>query len=86
VATDIRGCRQVVEDGVTGLLVPLGDSGTLASAIKKLVADGELRRKKGQAGYEKAQREFDERRVCDIVLNTYRELLKKNYGHCDSNQ
>lgn len=86
VATDIRGCRQVVDDGVTGLLVPLGDSGTLASAIKKLVADGELRRKMGQAGYEKAQREFDERRVCDIVLNTYKELLKENYANCDSNK
>lgn len=64
--------------GAMGLLVPLGDSGSLASAIRKLVADGELRMRMGQAGYEKAQREFDERRVCDIVLHTYEELLRKS--------
>jgi len=35
----------------------------------------------GRAGYEKAQREFDERRVCDIVLKTYKELLDKKYDN-----
>lgn len=82
VATNIRGCRQVVEDGVTGLLVPLGDSGALASAINQLVVDGELRRKMGRTGYEKARREFDEQNVCRIVLDTYKQLLDKN---CDNN-
>lgn len=77
VATNIRGCRQVVEDGVTGLLVPLRDSGALASAIQQLVNDSELRRKMGQAGYKKARREFDEKEVCQIVMDTYRKLLEK---------
>lgn len=86
VATNIRGCRQVVEDGVNGLLVSVGNSSALASAIKMLLDDEQLRLRMGRAGYEKARREFDERRVCDIVLNTYRELLKENYGHCHSNQ
>ncbi|MHC4115474.1 MAG: glycosyltransferase family 4 protein [Planctomycetota bacterium] len=81
VATNIRGCRQVVEDGVTGLLVPLGDKGALASAIRKLVEDKELREKMGQAGHEKAQREFDERRVCGVVISIYKELLDKKYDN-----
>lgn len=78
VATDIRGCRQVVDDGVNGLLVPLRDVVQLAPAIKKLVADKKLRERMGQAGYEKARLEFDEKKVCDIVLDTYRELLEGN--------
>lgn len=78
VVTNIRGCRQVVQHGVNGLLVPLKDVTALSAAIKKLVSDGELRRGMGQAGYEKARREFDERNVCSIVLNTYKDLIEKN--------
>jgi len=46
-----------------------------------LAADRELCKKIRQAGYEKAQREFDERRVCSIVLNTYKKLLDKKYDN-----
>ena len=77
VATNIRGCRQVVEDGVNGLLVPLRDIGALISAIKNLVADEQLRLRIGRAGYEKARREFDERNVCKIVVDTYKALLSR---------
>lgn len=81
VATNIRGCRQVVEDGINGLLVPLKDIGALASGIKKLIADKRLRLKMGQGGYKKARREFDEQKVCRIVLDTYKQLLDKNYDN-----
>lgn len=77
VTTNIRGCRQVVEDGKNGLLVPVRDSSALTSAIKKLLADKQLRIKMGQASYEKSRREFDERNVCSIVLNTYKDLIEK---------
>lgn len=75
VATDIRGCRQVVEDGVNGLLVPLHNIGKLETAITALLKDGLLRDKMGAAGYAKARREFDEINVCQIVVNTYNSLL-----------
>jgi glycosyltransferase involved in cell wall biosynthesis len=77
VATNIRGCRQVVEDGVNGLLVPPKNSDALASAIKKLLADKQIRLKMGRAGYEKARREFDEKDVCKIVLEEYNRVLSK---------
>ena len=77
VATNIRGCRQVVENGKNGLLVPVRDSNALALAINKLLADKQLRIKMGQASYEKSRREFDERNVCRIVLDTYKDLIKK---------
>jgi glycosyltransferase involved in cell wall biosynthesis len=86
VATNIRGCRQVVEDGINGILVPVKDSTSLACAIKQLISDEELRLKMGRAGYEKSRQEFNEQRVCDIVLSTYRELLEKYYAHCDINK
>lgn len=80
VATNIRGCRQVVEDGIDGLLVPLKDTGALTSAIKNLIADERRRLKMGRAGYEKARREFDEQNVCKIVLDTYKQLLTKKHS------
>ncbi len=77
VATDIRGCRQVVTEGVTGLLVPPRDAGTLATAISSLVGDDDLRRVMGQAGSRKARREFDEQRVIAVTLGVYDELLQR---------
>ncbi|MGH9022866.1 MAG: glycosyltransferase family 4 protein [Acidimicrobiia bacterium] len=75
VATDIRGCRQVVDTGSTGLLVPPRDSGALAAAIVTLASDEPLRRKFGQAGRKKALREFDQRQVIDITLGLYERVL-----------
>jgi glycosyltransferase involved in cell wall biosynthesis/FMN phosphatase YigB (HAD superfamily) len=74
VATDVRGCRQVVDDGVTGLLVPVRDAEALAAAIRALGDDGERRKRMGEAAIERARAEFDEQRVVDIVLDTYRRV------------
>ena len=54
VATDIRGCRQVVDDGVTGRLVPRRDAHALADAIDALAADRGLRTRMGAAALAKA--------------------------------
>ena len=50
VATDIRGCRQVVDDGVTGILVPTRDVDALTDAIDRLVRDPDCRHRMGAAG------------------------------------
>lgn len=70
VATNIRGCRQVVEDRVNGLLVPVGDPGGLAAALQRL-ALSEERQAMGAAGRVKACREFDEQDVVRRVLASY---------------
>jgi len=75
VATNIRGCRQAVVSGVTGLLVPVRDPSALAGAIERLARDADLRRRFGAAGREKALRDFDDRRCVQITLDTYRRLL-----------
>ena len=75
VATDIRGCRQVVDDGRTGILVPPRDPPALARAIRRLAADPELRQRMGRQARDKAVREFDQQKVIDITLGVYRDLL-----------
>lgn len=77
VATDIRGCRQVVDDGRTGLLVPVRDAAALAGAITRLVAEPSTRTAMGAAGRAKARREFDQRRQIDLTLSVYRTLLAR---------
>jgi glycosyltransferase involved in cell wall biosynthesis len=75
VATDIRGCREVVERGITGLLVPPRDPAALADAIAALALDPERRQRMGTAGRNKALREFDQQRCIDLTLSVYRRLL-----------
>jgi glycosyltransferase involved in cell wall biosynthesis len=75
VVTNVRGCRQVVDDGVTGRLVPVHDAGALADAVAAIAADDNLRFAMGRAGREKAVREFDEQTPIDITLGVYEQLL-----------
>jgi glycosyltransferase involved in cell wall biosynthesis len=77
VATDIRGCREVVVDGDTGLLVPVRNAAALADGIEKLVDDAALRRDMGFAGRRLAERKFDERHVFEKVAATYERLLRE---------
>lgn len=74
VATDIRGCRQVVRDDGNGLLVPLHDVDGLTAALDRVVGDGALRRRLGAAGPAVAAAEFDQDRVVERTLDAYRLL------------
>lgn len=75
IATDIRGCRQVVTPGQSGLLVPLHDASRLAAAIEELVVSPELRQRMGAAGRRKAEAEFDDRAVVSKTLEAYERVL-----------
>ena len=75
IATDIRGCRQVVDQGLTGLLVPARDAQALTSAILEIVKDPIKRSEMGTRAVAKARAEFDHQRVIDITLETYERLL-----------
>lgn len=58
VATAVGGLADVIEDGVTGLLVAPGDVAALRAAIERLLADGELRARLGAAARAEARRVF----------------------------
>ncbi len=76
VATDVPGCREIVENEVNGLLVLLRDPITLSQAIKKLVLNKQLRLQMGSAGRKKVEEEgFSEKVVLEQTFSVYAELL-----------
>lgn len=75
VATNIRGCREVVEEGETGFLVEPGDTSALGRALRKLLLEPELRLGMGQKGRWRMHRKFDESAVSEKVLAAYWEIL-----------
>jgi glycosyltransferase involved in cell wall biosynthesis len=74
VASDAGGLPEVVENGVTGLVVPRGDSAALAKAIGSLLADPQRRRQMGQAGRARALRMFDWDRSAAQFEDLYSEV------------
>jgi glycosyltransferase involved in cell wall biosynthesis len=74
IATDAIGCRDVVEDGVNGFLVRVGDVLDLVSTCERLVALPQQRlHEMGRASRAKVVREFDER----FVFGTYLRYLEE---------
>jgi glycosyltransferase involved in cell wall biosynthesis len=74
VATDIRGCREVVVPGRTGLLVPARDPAALRSALEALMEDPARRRRLARAARSRAREIFDERAVLERIARAYREI------------
>lgn len=74
ITTDVPGCREVVTDGVDGLLVPVRDAKALAQAIRRLDDDPAFARRIGEKAWAKAHTEFDERIVISRTVDVYREL------------
>ncbi len=75
IATNIRGCREEVIPGVTGLLVPVRDSTALAKAILAVLSNQELSHRMGEAGRMRVETEFDEAAVLQRQIEVYRKLL-----------
>jgi len=75
VTTDMPGCRDVVRDGESGLLVPPQQPARLAEALGRLIEDGALRRRLGAQARARAEREFGLERVVEAHLAIYRELV-----------
>jgi glycosyltransferase involved in cell wall biosynthesis len=73
VATRVGGLLDLVVDGETGIVVPPRDPAALRSALERLLADPELRRKLGAAGRERARTHFSWEKVTDATLAAYAE-------------
>lgn len=74
VTTDVPGCRDAIEPGQTGLLVPVRDAQSLADAIARLAEDAALRQRMGAAGRALAESEFDIKRVARVHVELYDAL------------
>ncbi len=75
VATDVRGCREIVRPGISGLLVPPRDGTALARAIERLLDSRDLRARFGEAGRRLVESEFSEPIVVQQTLVVYSQLL-----------
>ncbi|MGZ4415888.1 MAG: glycosyltransferase family 4 protein [Gaiellaceae bacterium] len=75
VATRVGGLLDLVVDGETGIVVPPRDPAALRSALERLLADPDLRRKLGSAGRERARTHFSWERVTDATLAAYAEAV-----------
>jgi glycosyltransferase involved in cell wall biosynthesis len=69
VATDIRGTREQVVSGTTGLLVPSAAVAPLAEALSRLAADAALRNRMGEAARARAMERFDEAKMVTHTLD-----------------
>ncbi len=59
VTTRIAGVPELVEDGMSGFLVPAGDAESLAARLAELIANPAMRRRMGETGHAKVRAEFD---------------------------
>jgi glycosyltransferase involved in cell wall biosynthesis len=80
VASDIPGCRTVVIDGETGLLVPVEQPGPLAQALERLLSDPDLRGRMGQAGRRRILQNFTQPHINQQTVEVYRLALAQA-GH-----
>jgi glycosyltransferase involved in cell wall biosynthesis len=63
ITTDVPGCRETVQDGENGLLVPAREAGPLREAMERLARDPDLRERMGQASLLLVRERFDVRAV-----------------------
>ena len=83
ITTDAVGCREVVDDGVNGLLCRPKDAADLADKMARMIAMPHSDRvAMGLRGRVKVEREFDEKIVIDKYLTAIKEVLKRNLPKC----
>ena len=78
IATNAGGTPEIVQDGITGLLVKPGDSSEMAKCIKKLLDDKYLAEQYGNAGRKRVEEMFTIERNIRETENVYLELLNEN--------
>jgi glycosyltransferase involved in cell wall biosynthesis len=78
VTTDVPGCRDAIDPGVTGILVPVRNAFALADAIQDLINDPVRCKTMGEAGRIMAEKVFDVRQVVASHLHIYKELINNS--------
>ena len=75
VATRVEGIEEVVQDGVTGRIVPIGDGAALKEAICTLFADPERARRLGEAARQRVAAKFSWEAVAKTTADAYRAVI-----------
>jgi len=75
IGTDIAGTSEMIDDGVTGLLLPQDNIHAVSEAIIRLLDDEDTRNEMGKAGRKRAEKLFDERKYTQLIEAIYEVLL-----------
>jgi glycosyltransferase involved in cell wall biosynthesis len=75
VATPVGAIPEILQDGTNGLLVPPGDSTALEAAIRRLLTDGALARRLGQAAWQTVQDRYSAERITQRYVALFGQLL-----------
>jgi glycosyltransferase involved in cell wall biosynthesis len=75
IASNVGGVPEVVQDGVTGILVPTENTDALAEAVIKLTQDVDLRERMGKAGYEFVKERYSWEKSLDMMCDLYERLI-----------
>jgi glycosyltransferase involved in cell wall biosynthesis len=76
VVSDVGGLPEVVNDGITGIIVPPADVDATANAIEKLVVNRNLRERMGGAGRERVKKHFNWNENVKQMMDIYEQVLK----------
>lgn len=76
VATDVPGCRAIVQHNRNGLLIPQNDAPALADSIEKLARDPALRKQMGANGRHIVLAQFTHEKINQTTLHVYHHLLE----------
>jgi len=72
------GTSYVVQHNVSGLVVPARTPSALAESINHLLADESLRKRMGEAGQERARKDFTEAMMVERIENVYKWVVERN--------
>ncbi len=75
ITTDVPGCRDAIEDNITGLIIPVKDSYALANSISYLLDNPVFCKNLGENGRKRAEELFDVNKVVSTHMDIYRDLL-----------
>jgi glycosyltransferase involved in cell wall biosynthesis len=76
VVSDTGGLPEVVQDGVTGIVVPKDEPQALSQALQKLLSNPALAKEMGKAGRERVRKKFLLEKTVDDYENLYAEIKK----------
>ncbi len=80
VVTDVGSLPEIVDDGVTGYVVPPGDPAALAGAIVRLLGDPEACRRMGERGYAKLKTDMAWPAIAKSLVEVYSDLVSARGG------
>lgn len=78
VTTNTPGCREIVRDGINGILIPTRNVEAITVAVSRLIASPELRVRMGEKGREMVESEFSVEKVNAETLRVYKGLNKSS--------